>query len=165
MLRLAAIAIARGIVVGASAAADGPLGQGMLVFASTRALNYGAPDLMTIDARGRRRNLTQSPGVVDDDADLSPDAKRIVFTRLWNEGVDLFTITPTGRGLQRVTRTPEASESAPVYSPSGDAIAFIREVTDPFLHTGGGRPLPGPGLASSAWRATTGSRTGTTPSS
>ena len=130
-MRLAPLAVVAALLVTAAPSAQAKLGQGRLVFASTRALNYGAADLMTIDAQGRRRNITQSVGVADVDPDFSPDGRRVVFSRTLAGGEsDLFTITPGGEDLRRLTTTPAAREVGPAYSPDGDAVGFIREAAD-----------------------------------
>ena len=127
-MRVAPLAVVAALLVTAAPSAQAKLGQGRLVFASTRALNYGAADLMTIDAQGRRRNITQSVGVADEDPDFSPDGRRVVFSRTVAGGEsDLFTITPAGKDLRRLTTTPTSREVGPAYSPDGDAVGFIRE--------------------------------------
>lgn len=130
-MRVAPLAVVAALLVTAAPSAQAKLGQGRLVFASTRALNYGAADLMTIDAQGRRRNITQSIGVADEDPDFSPDGRRIVFSRtLAGRESDLFTVTPTGKDLRRLTTTPASREVGPAYSPDGNAIGFIREAAN-----------------------------------
>ncbi len=130
-MRLAPLAVVAALLITAAPSAQAELGQGRLVFASTRALNYGAADLMTIDGQGRRRNITQSVGVADVDPDFSPDGRRIVFSRTLAGGEsDLFTITPGGKDLRRLTTTPAAREVGPAYSPDGGAVGFIREAAD-----------------------------------
>lgn len=141
-MRLALLMVLIAVFSATVASAQAPLGQGTLVFASTRALNYGASDLMTVDARGQRRNITQSPGIADADADISPDGQRIVFTRTEvGQESDLYTITTAGRQLRRLTSTPEQRELAAAFSPRNDAVAFIRETSsghgDVWIKAGG----------------------------
>lgn len=58
----------------------------------------------------------------------SPDGSRIVFTGYDHdagEQPDLYSITPGGSGLKRLTRTPDIAERSPDWSPDGSAIVYI----------------------------------------
>jgi Tol biopolymer transport system component len=68
--------------------------------------------------------------------DWSPNGKRIVFNSSYEAqaAVEIYTVRPNGRGLQRLRHEPRGSYSFdPVWSPDGRRIAFVH---------GRGRGLP-----------------------
>jgi TolB protein len=77
------------------------------------------------------RNITNSPGMIDDDPDWSPNGQRIVFTShpvtddpiLSNEA-EIYLMNPDGTGLQQLTDNTK-EERAPAWSPNGDRIVFM----------------------------------------
>jgi TolB protein len=88
------------------------------------------------------KNITNSPEMIDEDADWSPDGTKIVFTSdpVWDfRGVplpsnpfnyptkEIFGMNADGTGLTQLTfNTYE--ERAPVWSPDGSRIAFVGRV-------------------------------------
>lgn len=81
------------------------------------------------------RNLTNTPGLIEEDADWSPDGRSIVFTRrtatvrgsnaVNDPSVELFVIRPDGRGQPvRLTNNAE-EERAPAWSPDGKRLVFV----------------------------------------
>jgi len=105
----------------------------------------GAPapdsDIFVMDVRGflskgtKPRNLTNTPGLIEDDADWSPDGRAIVFTRRTatargsnasnDPSTELFVMTPDGRGAPvRLTNNTE-EERAPAWSPDGKRLVFV----------------------------------------
>jgi len=76
-------------------------------------------------------NLTNSPEAIDDDADWSPDGRRIVFTshpvfddpRLQNLE-EIYVINVDGTGLTRLTFNGEG-ERGPSWSPDGSRIVYM----------------------------------------
>jgi Tol biopolymer transport system component len=86
-------------------------------------------------------NITNSPDMIDDDPDWSPDGEKIVFTshpvtddpRFSNQA-ELYLMNPDGTGLQRLTHNGE-EERAPAWSPDGTRIVYscrVGDGTNPF---------------------------------
>jgi Tol biopolymer transport system component len=76
------------------------------------------------------RNLTNSPDKIDDDADWSPDGRKIVFTRhdvsddqMNSVTAEIYVITVDGTGLTRLTFNNE-EERGPSWSPDGTRIVY-----------------------------------------
>jgi TolB protein len=76
-------------------------------------------------------NLTNSPEAIDDDADWSPDGRRIVFTShpvtddpLRSNLAEVYVINMDGTGLTRLTFNGE-EERAPSWSPDGARIVYM----------------------------------------
>jgi len=56
---------------------------------------------------------------------LSPDDQQIAFVREEQDGhPDVFLMNADGSGLRNLTRTPDADEETPVFSPDGSTIVF-----------------------------------------
>jgi TolB protein len=86
-------------------------------------------------------NITNSPGMIDDDPDWSPDGQKIVFTshpvtddpRFSNQA-ELYVMDANGSGLQQLTHN-NYEERAPAWSPDGSRIVYscrIGDGTNPF---------------------------------
>src|SRR5215510_2538559 len=80
---------------------------------------------------GWRRNLTNSPEAIDDDAAWSPDGRRIVFTShpvtddpQRSNLAEIYVINVDGTGLTRLTFNAE-EERGPSWSPDGSRIVSI----------------------------------------
>ena len=105
----------------------------------------GAPasdsDIFIADVEGllRRRatlrNLTHSPATIDDDADWSPDGRRIVYTSrapatrasnaVNDPSAEIFVINADGRGAPVRVTVNEEEERAPAWSPDGRRILYV----------------------------------------
>ena len=70
-----------------------------------------------------RRNLSAAVSANEGVAGFSPDAQRIVFRSSRNGHFDLFVMNRDGTDLRALT-DDEARDNFPVFSPSGDAVAF-----------------------------------------
>ena len=84
---------------------------------------------------GTARNLTRSPGSIDDDADWSPDGRRIVYTSRAATGrgsnavndpsAEIFLINADGSGSPVRLTTNDEEERAPAWSPDGKRILYV----------------------------------------
>jgi TolB protein len=85
--------------------------------------------------RAAPRNLTTSPGTIDDDADWSPDGRRIVYTSraatargsnaVNDPSAEIFVINADGSGSPVRLTTNEEEERAPAWSPDGKRILYV----------------------------------------
>jgi TolB protein len=85
--------------------------------------------------RATARNLTNTPAALDDDADWSPDGRRIVYTSrsatvrgsnaVNDPSAEVWVINVDGRGTPlRLTNNTE-EERAPAWSPDGKRILYV----------------------------------------
>jgi TolB protein len=90
-------------------------------------------DIYTMRADGSDQTVVTRTLRDDSSPSWSPDGRRLVFLRGIGEdypenGVyvdrDIFAVDRDGTDLVRLTRTPEVSEGAPVWSPDGTEIVF-----------------------------------------
>lgn len=58
--------------------------------------------------------------------DWSPDGRRLVYSSNWDGNWDVYTATPFGGDVRRLTRDP-ARDRQPAWSPKGDRIAFVSD--------------------------------------
>jgi Tol biopolymer transport system component len=87
-------------------------------------------DIFTMRANGAdERNLTRSPGVEDYDPDWSPDGRRIAWTGERDGDAEIYTMRPSGSGVQQLTfnEGPTQFDGEPNWSPDGRKIAFSSE--------------------------------------
>lgn len=85
--------------------------------------------------RATPRNLTNSPGTIDDDADWSPDGRRIVYTSraatargsnaVNDPSAEIFVINADGSGSPVRLTANEEEERAPAWSPDGARILYV----------------------------------------
>jgi Tol biopolymer transport system component len=90
----------------------------------------------------QRTDITNSPTMIDDDPDWSPNGQKIVFTshaasdldQRFTNDAELYLMNPDGTNLQRLTANGE-EERAPAWSPDGTRIVYSCRVgagTNPF---------------------------------
>ncbi len=79
-----------------------------------------------------RKNLTNSPEAIDDDADWSPDGERIAFTShpvtddpINSVHAEIYVINADGTGDPMRLTNNEEEERAPSWSPDGTRIIFM----------------------------------------
>jgi Tol biopolymer transport system component len=86
--------------------------------------------VMNADGTGKSVIRSSTGGLLDDPA-WSPDGVTIAFVQSPNAGVpdssDLWVMNPDGTGAVRLTNDL-ANDTGPNWSPSGDRIAFARDV-------------------------------------
>lgn len=85
--------------------------------------------------RGSARNLTNSPATIDDDADWSPDGRRIVYTSRAVTGsgsnavndppAEIVVINADGSGSPVRLTANDEEERAPAWSPHGKRILYV----------------------------------------
>jgi WD40-like Beta Propeller Repeat len=114
MLRLAVA------VAGVLAVSAGTASADIIVFSGTTPTSQ-IDQLFRISSTGSGlRQLTTGVHPADAPA-FSPNGMRIAFQRT---GVGIFTMSPDGSGLRRLTSNPR--DSYPTWSPDGKSIAFVR---------------------------------------
>ncbi len=74
---------------------------------------------------GEARRLTDHP-YRDFDIDWSPDNRKLAFISERDGNREVYLVDVRTRELKRLTNTPDAVESNPRWSPTGNYVAFIR---------------------------------------
>jgi TolB protein len=84
-----------------------------------------------IEKRAKPRNLTTSPGVIDEDPDWSPDGQTIVYTAhaaandpANTAGAEIYVLPADGKGAPRRLTNNTDEERGPAWSPDGKRILF-----------------------------------------
>src|SRR4029079_18185543 len=85
--------------------------------------------------RATPRNLTNTPAALDDDADWSPDGRRIVYTSraatvrgsnaVNDPSAEIYVINADGSGAPLRLTTNQEEERAPAWSPDGRRILYV----------------------------------------
>jgi Tol biopolymer transport system component len=87
--------------------------------------------LFAVDVRTNARRDLTGPDVIDDTLPaFSPDGSRLAFSRSffddrWTPGRQLWIMDWAGRGVRRLTNSPDYSHSAIRWSPDGTRIACM----------------------------------------
>jgi Tol biopolymer transport system component len=90
-----------------------------------------APDVLTRTQLAT--NITNTPGLREEDADWSPDGRSIVFTSRTPgdpAGSEIYVINPDGSGRHALTHN-DYEERGPSWSPDGTRIAFSARIDGP----------------------------------
>src|SRR3954454_24735325 len=107
-----------------------PGANGPIAFVSNR---DGNQEIYTIRPDGSDPHRLTANAVADTDPAVSPDGKRIAFTR----GLDIWVMNSDGSGQAAVTGT-EGTDSAPAWSPDGSKLVLVSNRNTP----GGGTTGP-----------------------
>ena len=88
-----------------------------------------------LNGKGKPRNLTNDPTMIDEDADWSPDGKTIAFTRYGINvphdkatSSEMFLIDPSGREKPRRLTNNSDEERSPAWSPDGKQLALTCKI-------------------------------------
>ncbi|MBP7274897.1 MAG: PD40 domain-containing protein [Kiritimatiellae bacterium] len=85
------------------------------------------PDLLRIDlASGGRRKLASYRGLNIGGA-FSPDGRQVALVLSKDGNPELYVMNLADSSLTRLTRTPQANESSPCWSPDGRQIVFVSD--------------------------------------
>ena len=118
LLLAVAVAVAFGASGSVAARSSSP---GLIVFESNRT---GDSDIWVANADGSAaRDLTPGSKVSDMSPSLSPDGRRIVFSRAHGARSRLWLMNVDGSGARRLGGWA-GSATHPVWSPAGDRVAF-----------------------------------------
>jgi tricorn protease len=74
---------------------------------------------------GEAKRITNHP-YRDFDIDWSPDNRKLTFISERDGNREVYIVDVKTRELKRLTNTPDAAESNPKWSPTGNYVAFIR---------------------------------------
>ncbi len=81
--------------------------------------------VVNADKGGEAKQITDHP-YRDFDIDWSPDSRKLAFISERDGNNEVYTVDVKTKELKRLTNTPDAAESNPKWSPTGNYVAFIR---------------------------------------
>jgi tricorn protease len=81
--------------------------------------------VVNVEKGGEAKRITDHP-YRDFDIDWSPDGKKLAFVSERDGNREVYIVDIRTRELKRLTNTPDAAESNPKWSPTGNYVAFIR---------------------------------------
>jgi len=100
--------------------------DGSLVFYTASADNQTTFFKKNSSGGGSEQQVYESPGVVDDGIDISPDGKQLLFELTGEKtSTDLWTVLADGNGNPRALFASEFSESEGRFSPDGHWVAYV----------------------------------------
>lgn len=117
---------------------EGPEPEGRIVFLTFR--DDDDREIYSVNVDGSDvKNLTNSPGV-DENPDVSPDGKHIVWASDRNEGrLYLYVMNIDGKNVRRLTTGP-GGDNSPRWSRDGKKVAFARGGEMLVVDAAGGEP-------------------------
>jgi tricorn protease len=81
--------------------------------------------VVNVEKGGEAKRITDHP-YRDFDIDWSPDGKKLAFVSERDGNREVYIVDIRTRELKRLTNTPDAAESNPKWSPTGNYVAFVR---------------------------------------
>ena len=81
--------------------------------------------MVNAEKGGEAKRITNHP-YRDFDIDWSPDNRKLTFISERDGNREVYIVDVKTRELKRLTNTPDAAESNPKWSPTGNYVAFIR---------------------------------------
>lgn len=99
-----------------------PDGLYLLYTKNGREGSRGAPVIARYDPKAKKARNISPPGYLQ--GDYSPDGRYIAATRTRSFGTDVVVLD-AARGTELMRITTDGASWAPVWSPAGDAIAFL----------------------------------------
>jgi len=84
-----------------------------------------SPDVYVMDANGDGATNISNDPAMDDESDISPDGKKVVFFSLREGQAFIYVVNADGSDFKRLTNEP-GGDASPRWSPDGSRIAFSR---------------------------------------
>jgi len=81
--------------------------------------------VVNVERGGEAKRITDHP-YRDFDIDWSPDGRKLAFISERDGNREVYIVDVRTRELRRLTNTPDAAESNPEWSPTGNYVAFVR---------------------------------------